>query len=43
MDGQEEDMRRATMNTGIGLQRNGDTIQLVMPLGRDLLQRLGRA
>jgi outer membrane protein OmpA-like peptidoglycan-associated protein len=31
MDGQEEDMRRATMNTGIGLQRNGDTIELVMP------------
>lgn len=31
MDGQEEDMRRATMNTGIGLQRQGDNIVLVMP------------
>ncbi len=31
MDGQEEDMRRAVANTGIGLQRQGDNIVLVMP------------
>jgi outer membrane protein OmpA-like peptidoglycan-associated protein len=31
MDGQEEDMRRAVANSGIGLQRQGDNIVLVMP------------
>jgi len=31
MDGQEEDMRRAVANSGIGLQREGDNIILVMP------------
>lgn len=31
MDGQEEDLKRKTMASGIGLQRVGDTIQLVMP------------
>ncbi len=31
MDGQEEDLKRKTMESGIGLQRVGDTIQLVMP------------
>lgn len=31
MDGQEEDMRRAVANTGIGLQRQGNNIVLVMP------------
>lgn len=31
MDGQEEDLKRRTMESGIGLQRVGDTIQLVMP------------
>ncbi len=31
MDGQEEDMKRRTMASGIGLQRVGDTIELIMP------------
>jgi len=31
MDGQEEDMRRAVANSGIGIQRVGDRIELVMP------------
>jgi outer membrane protein OmpA-like peptidoglycan-associated protein len=31
MDGQEEDLKRKTMASGIGLQRNGDVIELVMP------------
>ncbi len=31
MDGQEEDLKRQTMSSGIGLQRVGDTIELVMP------------
>jgi outer membrane protein OmpA-like peptidoglycan-associated protein len=31
MDGQEEDMRRAVANSGIGVQRVGDRIELVMP------------
>ncbi len=31
MDGQQEDMRRKVANSGIGLQRVGDDIKLVMP------------
>ena len=31
MDGQEEDMRRKVASSGIGLQRQGDNIVLVMP------------
>jgi outer membrane protein OmpA-like peptidoglycan-associated protein len=31
MDGQEEDMRRKVANSGIGIQRIGDRIELVMP------------
>jgi outer membrane protein OmpA-like peptidoglycan-associated protein len=31
MDGQEEDLKRKTMESGIGLHRRGDTIELVMP------------
>ena len=31
MDGQEEDMRRKVAASGIGIQRVGDNIQLVMP------------
>lgn len=31
MDGQEEDMRRAVANSGIGIQRVGDRIELMMP------------
>jgi outer membrane protein OmpA-like peptidoglycan-associated protein len=31
MDGQEEDMRRKVASSGIGLQRQGDSIVLVMP------------
>jgi outer membrane protein OmpA-like peptidoglycan-associated protein len=31
MDGQEEDMRRKVAASGIGIQRRGDTIELVMP------------
>jgi outer membrane protein OmpA-like peptidoglycan-associated protein len=31
MDGQEEDMRRKVASSGIGIQRIGDRIELVMP------------
>lgn len=31
MDGQEEDMRRKVASSGIGLQRQGDNVVLVMP------------
>ena len=31
MDGQEEDMRRKVASSGIGIQRVGDRIELVMP------------
>lgn len=31
MDGQEEDMRRKVASSGIGLQRQGDSVVLVMP------------
>jgi outer membrane protein OmpA-like peptidoglycan-associated protein len=31
MDGQQEDMRRKVANSGIGLQRVGDDIKLIMP------------